>query len=66
MTERVKITGLWRRTNQDGTEYWAGGLGLATVQVWHNGYKGKDQDPDLIMYALPKAKKQDGQGGGQG
>lgn len=59
----VRFAALWRKTNQQGEEYFEGPLGLdAVIRVYPNKYKKEDKQPDYVIYVnQAQENKQKGQ-----
>lgn len=58
MSKMVKIAAFWKQTAKDGNWYLSGTFGDASVVIFKNKYKTKDNHPDMIMYVSEKKKKE--------
>lgn len=63
MAKEDNLGALWKRTNQNGDEFYTGVLenadGTKTkIVIFKNGYKNKDTQPDYIILRA-KEKQQD-------
>lgn len=55
---RIRMGGLWRYDNNDGTITLKGSLGGIQVAIRANGYKRESNQPDYILYFEEKAPKE--------
>ena len=56
--EKIKLTGLWKSTDQSGATYYAGNLSPSVrLLVFKNTFKKTERDPDLVVYAVPAEKR---------
>jgi hypothetical protein len=51
--EMVVLTGLWENHRDDGSVYFRGNLGRATVLIFKNKYKKSERSPDWTMFLAP-------------
>ena len=61
MEGMIKLTGLWQNEDKNQNKYLSGSLGSAKILIFKNTYKEKDNQPDYIMYAAAKPKKDEGE-----
>lgn len=60
MTNSTKLTGLWKKQDKSGKDYFTGSLtGTARLVIFPNGYKSKDTDPDYIAYVVPNERREE-------
>lgn len=58
MTNSTKLTGLWKKQDKQGKDYFTGSLtGSARLVIFPNGFKNKETDPDYIAYIVPAEKR---------
>lgn len=50
MAKAEKCGALWERRKADGQVYYKGEIDGKKVVIWQNGYKERDNQPDLIVY----------------
>ena len=63
MSEMIKITGLWKGKDKNGSTFMSGTMGGVKVLIFANKYKEEDKHPDYIMYFAQKEDKKDGGSG---
>lgn len=54
----IQITGLWENKKADGSTYFSGYLGGASIVIFKNGYKTETKHPDWVMYVGESKKRQ--------
>ncbi|MEW6055461.1 MAG: hypothetical protein AB1540_02520 [Bdellovibrionota bacterium] len=60
MINGTKLTGLWKKKDRSGKEYFVGSLSAtARFVVFPNGYKSKDSEPDYYLFVVPAQPKED-------
>lgn len=66
MTNKIKLTGLWKQETRDGQDYLSGQmLPGAKLLIFPNSYKNKPGDPDFVCY-LAATNKENGNGDSNG
>lgn len=46
----IRLTGLWGNIDSNGTQYYSGSVGNIKYLIFANGYKTKNNHPDLYLY----------------
>lgn len=54
----IKLSGLWLNVKDNGEKYFAGNMGDARLFVYKNSYKKTDAEPDYILYADQRTRKE--------
>lgn len=56
---RIKLTGLWKKTDSKGGIYLTGPLsGTSSLMVFMNNRKENENDPDYLAYVMPRKRQQ--------
>lgn len=50
MSDLIKLTGLWEKTDKNGNPVFMGNLGSSRVVILHNNYKKEDKHPDYNLF----------------
>jgi len=60
----IHLTGLWKKTTRDGKTFLTGNLNDgATVLIFANDRKEKDNHPDYRLYLAPREREERGERG---
>ena len=54
----VKITGLWKKQDKNGNDFFVGSIGSATIMIFKNTNKENENHPDYILNVTPQRKKE--------
>jgi hypothetical protein len=59
MSEKIRVTGLWKNTSKNGGTYLKGSLSPVTpVLIMPNDYKKGEKDPDFFLYFTENQRKE--------
>jgi len=53
---KVMLTGLWLKKQEDGTPYFTGNLGMGNILIFKNKHKTSENSPDYFMFLAPKTR----------
>jgi uncharacterized protein (DUF736 family) len=56
----INLTGLWKHTSKNGTEYLSGRIGGAKVMIFPVKDKKSDKSPDYTLCLTEFEKREDG------
>ena len=56
MAAGIRLTGLWVKQGQQGEQYFEGTLGNASIRIYQNKYKQRDNQPDYLIYLNEKPR----------
>lgn len=64
MSERVRLTGLWKNTDKNGNPYLSGSAGMAKIMIFPNTRKVGEKDPDYYLDLFSRDKQEGGERSG--
>ena len=57
MSDKVRLTGLWKNESKDGGTYLSGSMSPSSqLLILENKYKDGDNDPDYIAFMTPNKR----------